>query len=593
MRFLGKVLVGLLAFVGIFTIVILGLVWWGLSRLDVAESLAQPLPERMVLHLPFDRPFPEGEAAFDLAGLSGKTHLSVRQVVAALDHAASDPRVVAVIASIGESGRGMGQAQELRAAVERFKASGKPAIAFADTLGEGGNGTVDYYLASAFSEVWMQPSGLLAMTGFGIEVPFAHDALESLGIAAEYGQRHEFKNAIDSAVRQTMSAQHRSSLQGLLASFHDQVAQGVAAARGMPPSRVRTLMDGPPLFADEARDAGLLTGTGYWDQILAQVNALNDGAAPVPLARYAGDVPLSGPDGAPTIALIRVTGTIVRGTTEPTPFGAADSAGGDTVAKALRKAIDDPKVRAIVLRIDSPGGSYVASDTIWREVMRARERKLPIIASMGNMAASGGYFAAMGADAIIAQPGTITGSIGVFALKPVLADMWGKLNVNWEQVEGGGYSLMWSPNRPFTEAEQAWFDHMLDTIYRDFTTKAARSRRLDAGQIDAVARGRIFTGAEARKAGLVDDLGGLDLAVLEAKRAAGLGDGEAVRLAPYPEPKSGLEALQEMLAGDEAPVAISTFLRLGTALAPLAAEVERGSVAAQGPALLAPPGIGR
>lgn len=593
MRVLGKFLVGLLAFVGIFTLVVVGLTWWGLSRLDVAETLAKPLPERMVLHLPFDRPFPEGEAPFDFGGFGGTPHLSVRQVVAALDHAATDPKVVAVVASIGESGRGLGQSQELRAAVERFKASGKPAIAFADTLGEGGNATIDYYLASAFSEVWMQPSGLLALTGFGIEVPFAHDALASLGIAAEYGQRHEFKNALDSAVRQTMSEPHRQSMQDLLASFRDQVVAGVAAARDMPPSRVREILDGPPLFADEAKAAGLLTGTGYWDQILAQVNALNDGADPVPLARYAAEVPLAGPDGAPTIALIRVSGTIARGTTEPNPFGPADSAGGDSVAKALRKAIDDPKVRAIVLRIDSPGGSYVASDTIWREVMRARERKLPIIASMGNLAASGGYFAAMGADTIVAQPGTITGSIGVFALKPVLADLWGKINVNWEQIEGGGFSLMWSPNRPFTDAEQAWFDRMLDTIYQDFTTKAAQSRHLGAAEIDRVARGRIFTGAEARKVGLVDALGGLDVAVQEAKRAAGLGEEEVVRLAPYPEPKTGLEALQEMLAGDEAPVAISTFLRLGTALAPLAAELERGSVATQGPALLAPPGVPR
>ncbi|MGC2857782.1 signal peptide peptidase SppA [Novispirillum sp. DQ9] len=593
MRAVGKILVSLLAIVGVLTLAVVGLAWWGLSHVDVGGSLHKPLPQRIVLHLPFDRAFPEAEASLTLGGLRGGTALSVRQVIAALDHAAADPRVVAVVASIGESGRGMAQAQELRSAVERFRASGKPAIAFADTLGEGGNGTVDYYLASAFSEVWMQPSGLLALTGFGIEVPFAQDALTSLGVATEYGQRHEFKNAMDSLVRQSMSEEHRESLRALLASFEDQVAHGVAASRELSVRAVRDILDGPPLFADEAKQAGLLTGTGYWDQILAQVNALNDGAAPVPLHRYAEGVPPAAPDSAPTVALIRVTGTIVRGVTDTSPFGTADSSGGDSVAKALRQAIDDPKVRGIVLRIDSPGGSYVASDTIWREVMRARERKLPIIASMGDVAASGGYFAAMGADAIVAQPGTITGSIGVFALKPVLADMWGKVNIHWDRVNDGDFALMWSPNRPFTAAEQAWFDRMLDTIYRDFTTKAAQSRRLDAAQVDRVARGRIFTGMEAQAAGLVDALGGLDVAVLHAKRAAGLGDADAVRLTPYPEPKTGLEAIQEMLSGEEAPMAIATLLRLGGLLAPVAAEIDRAAVSARGPALMTPPGVGR
>ncbi|KJS34597.1 MAG: hypothetical protein VR70_17315 [Rhodospirillaceae bacterium BRH_c57] len=590
MRTVGKVLIILLAIVGLIVVALGGLAWYAASHIDVADTFRDPLPERVVLHLPFDRAFTEGEASLALSGF-GPSSLSVRQVVAALDRAADDPRVVAVVASVGESGRGMGQTQELRAAIDRFRQSGKPAVAFADTLGEGQTGTVDYYLASAFSEVWMQPSGLLGLTGFGIEVPFAREALESLGVDAEYGTRHEYKNALDSAVRQTMSDEHRQSLQDLLGSFEDQVVQGVAAARGLKTDAVRGILNGPPLFAAEAQAAGLLTNLGYWDQVLAQVGGLSKGAEPVALARYAELEPLTGPDDAPTIALIRVAGTIQRGTTDPSPFGAAESTGGDTAAKALRKAIDDPLVRAIVLRIDSPGGSYVASDTIWREVMRARERKLPIIASMGDVAASGGYFAAMGADRIIAQPGTITGSIGVFALKPVLSGVWDKLNVNWDRVESGDHALLWSPNRAFTPAEQAWFDRMLDTIYADFTTKVGQSRGLDAGQIDRVARGRIFTGTQAMDLGLVDSLGGLDTAVLEAKTAAGIAEDMVVRVAPYPEPKTGFEALREMFGGEEAPVAIGTLLRLGGLLAPLTGEFDRMGVATRGPALLAPPGV--
>lgn len=590
MRVFGNVVIGVLAVIGVLTVTVIVALWYLVSRIDFAEQWRDPMPERVVLHLPFDRVFPEGESPMSLAGF-GPASLSVREVVAVLDRAAEDPRVTAVVASISESGRGMAQAQELRAAVERFRASGKPAIAFADTLGEGGSGTVDYYLASAFEEVWMQPSGLLGLTGFAVEVPFASEALDALGIDAEYGQRHEYKNALDSAVRQSMSEAHRESLRALLSSFHDQVAEGVAASRDLDADRIRTLMDGPPLFAADALQAGLLTRLGYWDEILAQVGALGDGAEPVGLARYAEEVTLGGPEDAPRIALIRVSGTIHRGTSDSSPFRPAESAGGDTVAKALREAIDDPRVRGIVLRIDSPGGSYVASDTIWREVLRARERNLPIVASLGDVAASGGYFAAMGANSIVAQPGTVTGSIGVFALKPVLAGMWDKLNVNWEQVASGEHTLLWSPNRPFTPAEQAWFDRMLDAIYADFTTKVAESRRLSEEQVDQVARGRIFTGAQAQDLGLVDDLGGLDVAVRETQRAAGIAEDAEVRLVPYPEPKEGLEALFDIVGSDDVPVAIGTLLRLGGLLAPLNAELDRAAVTARGPALLAPPGI--
>ncbi|MFA7429060.1 MAG: signal peptide peptidase SppA [Rhodospirillaceae bacterium] len=590
MRAVGKVLVIILAIVGLIVLAIGGVIWGVVRSIDVADTLREPVPERIVLHLPFDRVFPEGEAGLGMAGF-GSAPMSLRQVVAALDHAAADPRVVAVIASVSESGRGMAQAQDLRAAIERFKASGKPAVAFADTLGEGSTATVDYYLASAFGEVWMQPSGLLGLTGFGVEVPFAQEALKEIGVDAEYGQRHEFKTALDSAVRQSMTDAHRESLRDLLASFEEQVVEGVAATRGLDAAKVRGLMNGPPLFAAEAQAAGLVTKLGYWDQVLAEVGALNDEAKPVALSRYAETLSQEGPEGAPTIALIRVAGTIHRGSSDTSPFQASESAGGDTVAKALRRAIDDPKVRGIVLRIDSPGGSYVASDTIWREVMRARERNLPIIASMGDVAASGGYFAAMGATSIIAQPGTITGSIGVFALKPVLAGLWEKLNVNWEQVQTGEHALLWSTNRPFSPTEQVWFDQMLDTIYADFTGKAAESRRLNAAQIDRVARGRIFTGAQAKDLGLVDRLGGLDVAVMEAKRGAGIAEDVAVRLTPYPEPKTGFEAVMEMLSGEEAPVAIGALLRLGGILAPLTGDLDRASVAAKGPALLAPPGV--
>lgn len=587
MRTLGKILVGILAVVGVVAVAAAGFLWFVISEIDWADGFREPLPDRYVLHLPLDDVFPEDDPALPFAALD-EPRLSVRQVVEALDRAADDPAVVALVATVTESGRAMGQAQELRAAIQRFGTSGKPTIAFADSLGESGTATVDYYLASAFDEVWLQPSGMVALTGFGAEVPFARDAFEDIGITAEYGQRWEYKTAIDSLIRQEMTDAHRTSLRRLMESWQEQAALGIAEARKLPVERVRALMNGTPLFAEEARTAGLVNALGYWDEVLDALAGRTDATELVPVARYAVAKREAEAEDVPKIALIRTVGTIHRGESTPAPLGGVNSAGGDTIARAIRTAMDDPSVRGIVLRVDSPGGSYVASDTVWREVRRARERNLPIVATMGDVAASGGYFVAMAADTVIALPGTVTGSIGVFGAKPVLGGMWDKLEVNWERVAASEHALMWSFNRPFTAAEEAWFQRMLDTIYADFTGKVAEARNLSPQQVDLAARGRIFTGVDALEAGLVDRLGGYPEAVAEVKRHAGIPETAAVRLVPYPEPKTGLEAIFDLMDDEGLPGVLALAGRLTRLVAPTIDELERARIAAQGPALLAP-----
>lgn len=584
MRFLGKALVGLLALLGLIAIITVGGAWLMLRDLDVSGPAEKAVPDRFVLHLPLTQPLPEQAPPLSPFRLS-QQDITLRDTMEAITRAADDPRVTALIATIGESGRSMAQTQDLRDAIARFRATGKPAVAFADTLGEAGSATTDYYLASAFDRVVLQPSGMLTLTGFAAEVPFARKALAAIGIDAEFGRRHEFKTAGDTLVRDDMSEAQRESLAVLLGDLQDQAIAGIARDRDLPEPEVRRLMTGLPLLAQGALSAGLVDGLDYWPETLAALNEETDTSDTLRLERYAAlKDPRPPAATAPRIALIDAVGAIHRGKSDASPLG-GPSIGGDTTAQAIRDALKDERVRAIVLRIDSPGGSYVASDTVWHEVRRARDRKIPVIASLSGVAASGGYFIAMGADHIIARPGSITGSIGVFAGKPVLAEMWDKLDITWERVAAGEHALMWSPNRAFTAAEQAWFDGMLDAIYQDFTAKAAKARGLSPEAIDAAARGRVFTGRQALDAGLVDALGGLPDALREAKERVSAPDAVVVS---YPERKTRLEELMGLLGSGEFTRALALLGEVATLAEPLAAEAGRARISAQGPALLAP-----
>jgi len=587
MRTIGRILLGTLAGIGLLTVALVVLIWVALSYLDLEDLPREPeLPDSMVLALPLDEPYPQGEARFPIGPLGGG--LALHDAIAALDRAATDPRVKGVVATLSGNPRGMGLTQEWRAAVKRFRQSGKPAVLFSPSLGGGVSATTEYYLAAAFDEIWLQPSGTLAFTGFNAETPYFGDALKDLGIDLEAGQRWEYKTALNSLTRSEMGRPHKTSIERLLGSWRDQVAADVAADRGLTETRVKDLMAGLPLFADEAVEAGLADSLGYWDEVLAALQERAGTDTTVSLKRYAHALPDDeAPENAAKIAVIQGIGTVQPGESEFRRGGGV--LGADTVAEALRTAADTPDIKAIILRVDSPGGSYVAADTIWREVERARARRLPVIVSMGDMAASGGYFIAAPADKIVAQPGTVTGSIGVFSLKPVLSGLMDDLGINWESVDGDPHALMWSVTRKFTPEERAFFEKSLDRVYEDFTAKVAAGRGLSADEIDAVARGRIWSGADAKAVGLVDELGGFDTAVALAKEAAGVDDGAPHALIPFPRRKSGFEAFMEAFEEGDFLEAGQTLVRLMELGAPLLAQAERAEIAAEGPAVLAPP----
>ncbi len=535
---------GFLAIVGGLTILLIAgvvavAIWWSPS--------APTAPDHIVLKLDLRNAPVEASGNDGLQSLLSEDHPILFDVIGTIQQARNDERVSGILLLIDDSNPGIAATQELRESIAAFRASGKFVVAFADSFGEGGNGTGAYYLASSADEIWLQPSGDLALTGISVETPFLKGALDKLGVSFQGGQRYEYKNAPNSLTETDYTQAHRENMQQLVDNLLSQIVADIAKARGLSADAVRKLIDGAPYGAADAKLAKLVDRIGYRDEADAYVR--QRGGAGADLYDYDDyrrtiDKPYSK---GPVIALVRGVGAITGGKSAYSLAGDESTMGADDVVEALRTAASDSSVRAIILRIDSPGGSYVASDTIYREVARARAKGKPVIVSMGNTAASGGYFMALPADLIVASPGTITGSIGVFGYKPVADQLLGSLGINMGQIRAGANAGMDSPFRSFTPDQLAKLNRSLDRIYADFTKKAGDARKISLQQMDNIARGRIWTGLEAKRLGLVDDLGGLTLAIGYAKAAAGIEPASGVRLKLLPRPKSPFDRLWSRL----------------------------------------------
>ncbi|HEX8821537.1 MAG TPA: S49 family peptidase, partial [Archangium sp.] len=419
--------IGSLAVVGGLTVLFIGAIF-GLAMLGAASKPG--VPGNVVLELELDEALVEYMPEDSLASAFGPGRTTVRDVVDALEKAGEDARVKGLVVRMNGAPGSTAVVQELRDAVKAFRAKGKKAVAYADTFGEGGGASGTYYLASAFDEIYLQPSGDLSLLGPAIETPFARDALAKLGVKPRIGKRHEYKNAANTYTEQTYTPEHREATERFLTSLFGQMVKGVAEGRKLSEDEVKAAIDAAPLLGKQAVDAKLVDGLLYRDEVYAKVKQeAGEGARLLFLDKYlerAGRPNTKGP----TVALIYGAGGISRGQSQTNPMSGEVTMGSETVAAAFRKAVEDSRVKAIVFRVDSPGGSYVASDTVRREVQRAREKGKPVIVSMGTYAASGGYFVAMDADKIVAQPGTLTGSIGVYGGKMVTAEFWEKLGVN-------------------------------------------------------------------------------------------------------------------------------------------------------------------
>ena len=480
----------------------------------------------------------------------GGRPLVLRDAVGAIHRAAKDDRVAGMVARVQLSSAPPAAVQELREAVLAFTAA-KPSLAWAETY----PGTLSYYLASAFGEVWMQPSGTVGLIGFATNALFLRDALDKAGIEAQFVARGEYKSAANLFTESHYTDAHREADSRLIESLRTQVWQGIASSRGVDAQLLDGLADRAPLLRDDAVGAGLVDRIGFRDEAYLRIaelagvegkaaapvaNADSDDAPPrLFLSRYAQTrrkpLSLPGRKPVPTFAVVTVAGPIVSGRGGPQTLPLSrSSAGGDAIAAALREAGSDDDVKAVVLRVDSPGGAVTGSETIWREVRRIREAGTPVVASMGAVAASGGYYVAMAAEEIVANPGTITGSIGVITGKLVARGLKDRLGVGSDALRTNVNADAWSPNAPFTAEQHAMVEAEADLFYDDFVERVAQARGMSVDEVDAVARGRVWTGADAHERGLVDELGGLRTAVRRAKVLAGLDADAEVKLVGYP-----------------------------------------------------------
>ena len=491
---------------------------------------------QLILELDLTEPLAQGVPTDPVSAFLQRRQSRLKDVLTGLRKASRDERVEMLVTKVGPSRMGFARAQELRDAVLAFRASGKPALAWAESFGEWGPGLVPYYLATAFDEIWLQPIGDVTLGGLELGTPFLRGALDHLEIEPQVGQRYEYKNAADVLLRSAFSDAHREAMQQLATSVVDQVVDGVARGRRFDTTRVRELVDQPPIAAEDALAAGLVDRVGYRDELYAEVRKrAGDEAKLIYVSRYAHP-PVPVPRAvrkARTIAQIWGLGPNTSGKSGRGP-GGGNRMGSDIVTAALRAAARDKDVEAIVFRVGSQGGSAVASDAIWREVRQAREAGKPVVASMGDVAASGGYYVAMGADVIVAEPATITGSIGVVAGKLVTDRLWNRLGVSYDSVAIGELARMFSTRTRYGPAEQAALASWLDRLYEMFVSKVATSRDMSRDEVHEVARGRVWTGADARDRRLVDVLGGLDRAAEIAAERAGIPATADVDLVSYP-----------------------------------------------------------
>ncbi|MCB9983291.1 MAG: signal peptide peptidase SppA [Rhodospirillales bacterium] len=520
------------------------------------ETAAPSLPDEMVLFLKFEDGLSELPSPVSFADpFSASSKPTVRDIVEALDRARDDARVKGILARMYDGYFDLAKVTEVRAALKRFRESGKFAYIYSSSYGEGGGGLSRYYLASAFEEIWMQPLGIVSIPGVGMEVPFARETLDKLGVQPQFFQRKEYKTAYESLTNKAMSAANREELGAIVNDIRFELLERIPEDRGMSGAAFEKLVNQGLFTAPEAEAAGLITHMDYGDVLLDKVAEMVTGEPDpdaleiVNLAHYGRVMEKKAhgliPGGKPKVALIYTVGAIMP--SGDGGFGDDGIAAADEIAPAILDASKDEKVKAIVLRVDSPGGSPAASESILRAVEKAQERGKPVIVSMGSLAASGGYWVSAYADKIYALPTTLTGSIGVVGGKFSLAGLFDKVGVNWEAISWGKNAGLWSANTPFSASEAERINAMLDNVYDNFIARVAKGRKMDAAAVDKIAKGRVWSGRRALEVGLVDELGGLDDALDYTAMQVGAEDRSGLNVAVYPKPKTPLEQVLELL----------------------------------------------
>lgn len=480
-----------------------------------------------------DTPAPEQTISFF------ETPNSLLSIVGGIQRAKQDGRIKALLLIVQDPQMGYAKTEELRDALKDFRSSGKPVYVYMERGSD-----IDYYLATAADKIYLSPTGDLDVKGLAASATFLKGFFEKLKIEPNFERHGKYKSFADTYTRSDMSEEHREQVSVLLDDLYSRYVASIAEARKLDVERVKQLIDaGPYSSALKAVDTGLIDGGLYLDEVRERVRSdlKLEEYKPVHGKKYAASRPgfnLS----AQKIAVVYATGAIAPGRSGSSPF-TGSVLGSETIAAAIKAAREDEDVKAVILRVDSPGGSALASDLIWREVVLTKQKK-PVVASMSDVAASGGYYIAMAANKIVAQPGTITGSIGVVSGKLDISGLYREhLGINVEIIKRGENADYYSEQRSFTEEQRAKFHQDVMDFYYTFVKKAAEGRQKSPEEIDRVAQGRVWTGVRAKEIGLVDELGGMDKAVELARQLSNLGADTQVQLEEYPKIPTLFEAI--------------------------------------------------
>src|SRR5215207_10064474 len=474
----------------------------------------------------------------------GETN-SLSNLLLQLRKAKADKRVGAVLLDVGMLGTGWAKADEIREAVADFRKSGKPIYAYMEFGGD-----KEYYVATAAERIYVPPIGDLFVNGLAAESMHFKGTFDKLGIYWDSYQIAEFKTAPESFTREDMSEGERTTLNSLLDEIFNRYVTQVAEARRKSVEDIRALVDNAPHNASAALEAGLIDGALYREEVEGELKkrlGYKDGEKlrKVSAAEYRRVTPQSlGLNQGEAIAVVFASGPIEPGRSNDGTFGGDQTIGSDTVVKAINDARDNKDVKAIVLRVDSPGGVTYPSDLIWKAVEEAKKKK-PVVISMSDLAASGGYYVSMGANRIVAQPLTLTGSIGVYAYKPVIKEFYDWIGVSSEYLMRGKNSGMFRETEKFTKEEREKFESSMRNFYwNQFLPKVAEGRKFpNVEAVHEIARGRVWTGAQGKEKGLVDEFGGLDRAVEVAKELAKIPADKGVRRVVYPAPRTLFQQL--------------------------------------------------
>ena len=491
--------------------------FYDLTRQNTPPSLSP----NTILRFNLDTPVYETRPTDLIGSITFGNPPTTVDIISGLNKAAKDPNISVLLTYMTRTPLSLTQIQEIRAAVQNFKKNGKKTVFYAPSIGEMGGGLGMYYLASAFDEIYIQPGSEVGLAGFFIENLYFKNALLKLGIKPSFNARYEYKTGASSLNSEKMSIPEKENLTSVLNSFLDVMAEDISKDRNLKTDQVKQILQNGPYFADQALKMKLIDGIEYADTLEERLKENTSDV--IDLFNYISTKKTAVRQKEAIIAYIPAVGIIQSG---ESIFGGdiyRSILGSSSFSSILREAADNEKVKAIVIRLDSPGGGYIPSDAIRREIEYIKSASAkPVICSMGSTAASGGYFISLGCDYVFANPSTLTGSIGVFGGKLIFKDLLDKLDINIDTLEFGKNAGLLSMTQDFNKEQKKFFNESLDRIYQDFTEKVAARRIFSPKQIDAVARGRVFTGIQAQKNGLIDQTGGLSDAFEYAANAAKL-----------------------------------------------------------------------